>query len=200
MVPMNELEDARASTRRWRKATLWAAAALVVAALAYAAVKPADESSMVGREVPEFELELLDGSGTISSDDLRGGPVVINFWASWCLPCREEAPLFEEAWQEHRDDGLTVLGVDLRDAPAKAEEFVDDYGVTYPIVVDPDEELAGELDVEGLPQTFFVDSEGRFQAVGKGDEVGDAAGVVVLGGISGELLDEQIARLLDGAG
>jgi cytochrome c biogenesis protein CcmG/thiol:disulfide interchange protein DsbE len=199
MVPMDELEDARAATRRWRRATLWAAAAVAVLAVIYGFVRPSDEPSKAGTAAPEFRLERLVGEGAISSADLKGEPLVINFWASWCDPCRAEAPLLEAAWREHRDDGLTVLGVDLRDAPDNARAFIDEYGLTYPTVTDPDFELAKALGIgetDGLPQTFFVDSQWRLQPVAEG-EASDEGGVVVLGAVSEELLNEQIDRLLD---
>jgi peroxiredoxin len=196
---MDELEDTRASTRRWRRATLWAAAFLAVAGLAYGLVRPAGKESNAGREAPTFTLERLDGGGTISSEDLRGGPVIVNFWGSWCDPCRAEMPLFERRWQEHRDAGLTIVGIDLRDAPDNAKEFVAERDITYPIVVDPEETVARQFGIganDGLPQTFFIDSRWRFQAV-DGGELGDATGTVVLGQVPEELLDEQIERLLE---
>jgi cytochrome c biogenesis protein CcmG/thiol:disulfide interchange protein DsbE len=201
MVPMDELEDARAATRKWRRATLWAAAAVAILAVVYGLLRPAGEPTKAGTAAPEFSLARLTGSGSVSSADLKGGPVVINFWASWCDPCREEAPLLEAAWREHRDEGLTVLGVDLKDAPDNARAFIDEHGLTYPTVTDPDMELARALGIgstDGLPQTFFVDSGWRLQPV-EGDAAGEG-GVVVLGALSEDLLDDQIARLLDSAG
>lgn len=191
---MDELVEASAATRRWRRATLWAAALVAVAALAYGLARPAEKDSKVGREAPSFTLELLAGDGTLSSEDLRGGPVIVNFWGSWCDPCREEMPLFQKKWQEHRDDGLTIVGIDLRDAPQNAQEFVEERDITYPIVVDPDGAVAKLFGIgprDGLPQTFFVDSRWRFQAVGDGD------GTVVLGAVAEDLLEEQITRLLE---
>ena len=124
--------------------------------------------------------------------------MVLNMWASWCTPCREEAPLLEAAWKEHRDEGLTVLGVDLRDAPANARAFIEEHDLTYPTVTDPDMDLANALGIgatDGLPQTFFVDSGWRLQAVGGASD--GEGGVVVLGALSEELLDEQIGLLLE---
>lgn len=196
---MDELEDARAATRRWRKATIWAAAAVALLALVYGLVRPSGEPTKVGTAAPEFVLDRLVGEGTISSADLKGRPVVINFWASWCDPCRREAPLLEAVWREHRDEGLTVLGVDLRDAPDNARAFLEEYDLTYPTVADPDLELAGAMGIgstDGLPQTFFVDSGWRLQAVDAGDDARTEAGVVVLGEMSEELLNDQIDRLL----
>lgn len=200
MVPMDELDDGRDATRRWRKAWLWTAAVVAVLALVYGLVRPSGEPTKVGTVAPEFALDNLTGPGTISSADLKGKPLVINFWASWCDPCREEAPLLEAAWREHRDEGLTILGVDLRDAPPNARAFIREHDLTYPTVTDPDMDLAGALGIganDGLPQTFFVDSEWRLQAIEAGEATRTEAGVVVLGALSEELLDAQIDRLLE---
>ena len=197
---MDELDDGRAATRRWRKATVWASVAVAALAVVYGFVRPSGEPTKVGTAAPEFALEKLTGRGTISSADLKGKPLVINFWASWCDPCREEAPLLEGVWKEHSDEGLTVLGVDLRDAPDNARAFIEEHDLTYPTVADPDMVLANALGIgatDGLPQTFFVDAEWRLQAIEAGDETRTEGGVVVLGAMSKELLDAQIERLLD---
>jgi cytochrome c biogenesis protein CcmG/thiol:disulfide interchange protein DsbE len=199
MVPMDELEDAHAATRRWRKATIWAAAVVALLAVVYGVVRPSDEPTKVGTAAPEFTLDRLEGEGTISSADMKGRPVIINFWASWCDPCRREAPLLEAVWKEHRDAGLIVLGVDLRDAPENALEFLEEHDLTYPTVTDPDMVLAKAMGIgrtDGLPQTFFVDSAWRLQGIDGGDETRTEGGVVILGEMSAELLDRQIDRLL----
>lgn len=198
VVPIDELSEHKPTKRRGPLVVL--VVLVAAAALAYGLVRPAPErTSAAGKTLPEFTLPLLSGGGSLSSRDLEGSPVIVNFWASWCDPCRREAPLLERAWREHGPDGLTVLGVDLRDAPANARAFVDKHHITYPVVVDSGERLADELlDVDGLPQTFFVDSSGRFQAIESGSEVGSHSGTVVLGGLTREVLDAQIGKLLEG--
>ena len=114
---------------------------------------------------PAFTLPRLDAEGTLSLADLRGKAVVINFWASWCDPCKEEAPVLEAAWREHRDEGLVVLGVDFNDLRGDAHRFVERYGMTYPVVYDRDGELVAKYGATGVPETFFVDRRGRL--VGK---------------------------------
>lgn len=125
---------------------------------------------------PALTLRRLDAPGTLSLASLRGKVVVINFWASWCVPCRDEAPLLERTWLENRAKGLVVLGVDANDYTADARRFVRKYGLTYPIVLDPHGSTLGHWGVPGLPTTFVVDRQGRVVAkVLGGLKVGDNA-------------------------
>src|SRR5918992_1516471 len=88
------------------------------------------------KEAPALELPALDGRGEGSLADYRGEVVVLNFWASWCKPCREESPMLERWHQRMRDRGGTVLGVDMKDITSRAEAFIDEYGLTYPMLKD----------------------------------------------------------------
>lgn len=190
---MDEQQSEAPRRSRTKIVALGVALALLAGAVAFGLLRPAPASrERAGGTAPEFTLPRLTGGGAISSADLAGSPVIVNFWASWCNPCRREAPLLEKTWQDHRADGLTVLGVDLRDAPANARKFVRDHGITYPIVVDRGEHLADSLDVEGLPETFFIDSSWRLRPVGGAS----STGVVVLGGVTADVLDEQVDALL----
>ena len=110
---------------------------------------------------PDFTLERLDEPGTLSMASLRGKPVVVNFWASWCIPCKDEAPVLEQAWRDHRDDGLVVLGVDAQDFKRDARSFMRRFGITYPVVHDGKGSTLGRWGVSGFPETFCVDRRGR---------------------------------------
>jgi peroxiredoxin len=110
---------------------------------------------------PTFELPRLMGANTLSSNDLEGSPYVLNFWATWCGPCRTEMPAFERVWQKYESRGVVIVGVNINDDLGDAREFARELGITYPLVVDENDELATELGVKGLPQTFFVDSAGN---------------------------------------
>ena len=112
-------------------------------------------------EAPVFDLDRLDQDGTLSIAELRGKPVVVNFWASWCIPCRDEAPVLEQTYRRYRDQGLVVLGIDVNDFRADARRFMDKHGLTYPIVYDGKGSTVGKWGVRGFPETFFVDRSGK---------------------------------------
>ncbi|MDQ7851039.1 MAG: TlpA disulfide reductase family protein [Armatimonadota bacterium] len=109
---------------------------------------------------PAFRLSTLEGRA-LDLVELRGRPVVLNFWASWCGPCREEAPLLERAWQTYRYRGLVVVGVNIQDLEADARRFIRENGITYPNVRDRDGRVNRAYGVTGVPETFFIDPVGR---------------------------------------
>ena len=149
-----------------------------------------------GSLVPEFRLPTLGGGATLSSDDLEGRPVVLNFWASWCIPCREEAPLLQKVWRRYRDQGVVFVGVNIRDSVTDARRFVDEFGITYPVVRDENQELADDLGVYGLPETFFVDHEWRLLATVAGESDDAQRQTAVLGAISEEQLRTNVELLV----
>ena len=93
---------------------------------------------------PDFTLATLDG-GSIQLSDLRGQPIFINFWASWCGPCRAEMPHIQAAYETYSDDGLIVLGVDQLESPPPVAQFVDEYSLTFPIPLDSDGDVSAVL-------------------------------------------------------
>ncbi len=110
---------------------------------------------------PTFNLERLDDDGMLDLAGLRGKPVVLNFWASWCAPCKEEAPYLEQVWRGNRHRGLTVVGLDANDFRRDARAFMRRFDLTFPIVYDgPGNTLAG-YGVTGFPETFVIDRQGR---------------------------------------
>ncbi len=113
-------------------------------------------------QAPGFMLDRLDGEGQLSFAELKGKAVVVNFWASWCIPCREEAPLLEKTWRAYRDEGVVFLGVNIKDAASDARRFVEEFNITYPTVRDLDQRLTRDFGVKGLPETFFVDHRWTF--------------------------------------
>lgn len=113
----------------------------------------------VGQPAPDFTLPGLD-RGTVALSDFAGKPVLVNFWASWCHPCRKEFPLFADALTKHERAGLEIVGVSFEDIPSDGRAFVADQDATWSFARDPDGELATTYGVRGIPQTFFVDAEG----------------------------------------
>ena len=119
-------------------------------------------------QAPHFELPRLSGKGKSSLADYRGRVVVLNFWASWCRPCRAESPLLQR-WHRRisKMDGL-VLGVDALDEIGKARAFVSEYGLTYPMLRDGPGDMREPYGLLGFPETFVIDRQGRIAAVQRG--------------------------------
>jgi cytochrome c biogenesis protein CcmG/thiol:disulfide interchange protein DsbE len=133
---------------------------------------------------PPIELPELNGQEQVSLASLRGKGVVLNFWASWCEPCKREAPMLEEAWKANRDRGLVVLGVNSQDLRSDARRFADRYGLTYPLVHDGPGRSLGRYGLVAFPETWWIDREGRLVAYAQGE-------------FSQEELDRNIERALE---
>lgn len=148
-------------------------AAGVVAALATALLRPSagPGSPLIGQAVPAFTLLTLSGQ-PLSVGGAGGRPVVINFWASWCVPCREEAPLLRELAQEARN--IRVVGVVFQDRVETARAFEQQFAIPYPSVLDPQSQTAINFGVAGVPETFFVDAQGVVQAKQSGQLTRDS--------------------------
>lgn len=116
-----------------------------------------------GRPAQDFRLPTFDGR-SLSLSDYHDKVVVLNFWASWCAPCRVEAPVLEQAWREYRDQGVVFLGVNLWDKEPEARAFMREFGLTYPNVLDDGGKVAIEYGVAGIPETIVVTPDGRISA------------------------------------
>ncbi|HSC34321.1 MAG TPA: TlpA disulfide reductase family protein [Thermodesulfobacteriota bacterium] len=120
----------------------------------------------------DFSLETVDGGKKISLRDFNGKPVVLNFWATWCGPCKEELPLFEKMWNKFKDDDVVFLGVDVMDDRTNALEFIKNSGITYTNLYDQPGEVSSKYKVVALPVTFFIDKEGEIAIKNYGPFIG----------------------------
>lgn len=156
------------------------AAVFVVVGVGLFSARPAQ----LGQPAPDVaQPSLADPDEEIRLADLRGRPVVLNFWASWCEPCKQEAPDFARVARAYSDQ-VAFLGVDILDGREEALEFVETYDIPYPSVRDASGTVAEDFEVNGVPETIFIDAEGRI--VGKH-----------IGQISGEDLERLVSALAE---
>jgi len=149
-----------------------------------AATRPLIVGPSVSQLAPEFTLTTLEGK-EVSLEDYRGKLVLLNFWASWCIPCKAEMPLIQEVYEKYQDRGLVVLGMNMTDLDQRedAEKFVEETGVTFPILLDDSGSVSEAYRVISVPTSFFIDPSGvvrNFQ----------------LGPMSADQLDEYMSKLL----
>lgn len=174
-----------AQPKLWGRLLRGAAVLLVVgliALLGWGVVKGNSGPRQKG-PAPDFTLQTFDGQ-TITLSQFRGQVVVINFWASWCVPCREEAKYLETTWRKYRDQGVVFIGVNWVDTNKEALSFIDEYDITYYNGVDLGTKIAQAYRLQGIPETFFVDRTGQLRGM-------------QIGAFLPPLLDEKIEALLD---
>jgi cytochrome c biogenesis protein CcmG, thiol:disulfide interchange protein DsbE len=157
----------------------------VVGLLVFGLLSKGSSGLAVGEPAPQAALPQLEGDGAQGLADYRGRWVLVNFWASWCLPCREEAPALERFHRQHGGPGFTVLGIDSRDLSSDGRDFVRQYGLTYPQLRDGDGDAADEYGTTGVPENFLIDPRGKVR-------------LLVAGPVSEEILREEVAPLLPG--
>lgn len=146
---------------------LLAVLAAVLGLFVWALTRPASDqalaSPLVGRAAPLFEIPLYAADSIVSLERLRGRPAVVNFWASWCLACRDEAVILEEGWQAHGSE-VAFIGVAVDDQDDAARAFIARYGKTYLLGPDVEGTIAVDYGLFGVPETFFVGADGRILA------------------------------------
>ena len=132
---------------------------------------------------PAFALTTLDGS-PLSSDSLRGQVVLVNFWATWCVPCRTEMPVLQSVYAERRAEGFTVIAINVAEDRDTIAPFVKEFHLTFPILLDRDTAVAKTFNVNGIPASFFIDRAGIIRTV-------------YLGAMSRAYVESQVTPLLE---
>ncbi|MFA5873874.1 MAG: TlpA disulfide reductase family protein [Anaerolineales bacterium] len=133
-------------------------------------------------DAPDFTLTGYDGR-TVTLSDLRGQVVIINFWASWCPPCREEAAYLEQTWRKYKDQGVVFIGVDYVDTEKAALAYIAEFDITYLNGPDVGTRIAQAYNIKGVPETYYVDRNGTLRGVH-------------IGPLTSPILDEKIDELL----
>lgn len=163
----DELSSSSASSTRLRWVVFGVVASVIVGFMGLMVWGLLNKTPVTGksginrlqRPAPDFTLPLFDNS-QIQLAELAGQPVVLNFWASWCPPCRDEALSLERIWRQYKDDGVWIVGVDIQDTSEDAKGHISEFDVTYPNGLDVDGTITVDYGVIGLPTTFFVGRQG----------------------------------------
>jgi cytochrome c biogenesis protein CcmG/thiol:disulfide interchange protein DsbE len=153
------------SSPRWGRMIAWLAVIGLLIILAAGLLRSQQGSVNVGQRIPDFTLTTFDGQ-TIRSADLRGKVLVINFWASWCKPCEQEAADLEAAWRFYQGSGKVIfLGVDYVDTEPEARAYLEKFSITYPNGPDLGTRISQAFRIRGVPETYIVDQQGILQFV-----------------------------------
>ncbi len=124
------------------------------------------QGPQVGKLAPDFQLQSLDGQA-VSLGDFRGKPVLLNFWATWCGPCRFEMPFIQKIFEkkEWSDIGLVILAIDIGEGPSSVREFMEHFGLSFPALLDTNQDVALKYNIRAIPTTFFIDKDGIIQDI-----------------------------------
>ncbi|HVF54114.1 MAG TPA: redoxin domain-containing protein [Actinomycetota bacterium] len=168
-----------APSRSWLKILAIVVPGVIFVAVLVAATLTTGGAPRPGDTAPGFSAPLLSGDGELALEDLAGTPVVLNFWASWCVPCEDEAPLLREAAEKWSGE-VEFVGIDIRDARSEALAFVDRHGLEFAHVRDETLQIYDDYGLTGQPESFFIDADG-----------------VIVEHVAGPLTESQLQRLLD---
>lgn len=176
MASENPVETSHQNSLWRKRAAIGVALALVVGVVVFLLLKPAPEGPA---EAPQFSLPLLVGDGELTSFELEGKPAVINFWGSWCEPCKEELPAFQRTYDDYQDE-VEFIGINMKDNLEDARAMAEDFGLTYPLVIGATE-LEREFGLLGYPTTVFITSDYELMEA----DVAPDEGPTLLGGKQG---------------
>jgi cytochrome c biogenesis protein CcmG/thiol:disulfide interchange protein DsbE len=159
LAPPAERKSVRLTTL-----AVWAGVFILLAVLGWGLLRATAERP--DDVAPNFEVQFFDGyewegRPVASLDDFKGRPVILNFWASWCVECRIEAKLLEDTWQAYRDQGVVFLGVAYVDVEPKSLAYLEEFDITYPNAPDLRSSVSSKYEITGVPETFFIDKQGE---------------------------------------
>lgn len=154
----------RPAWKRWTMGISLSIAGVLVLLLLLIPRSDAYAALTEGEAAPDFELVSLEGE-RVKLSELRGQPVVLNFWATWCTPCRKEMPEFQKLVDQYGEAGLKVYGINVGEAEVAVADFRERVGVRFPILIDEEETVQSDYRILPLPATFFVDQEGVIRGV-----------------------------------
>ncbi|NCP86170.1 TlpA family protein disulfide reductase [bacterium] len=155
----------------WIQVIVWAALAVLMVIVALGLKRSQQGTVAPGDKIPDFTLTFFDGytyqnQPQVNLSDLRGKVVILNFWASWCKPCEEEAALLEAAWKSYEADGKVIfIGADYVDTEPEARGYLAKFGITYPNGPDLGTKISQFFRIKGVPETYFIDANGVLQYV-----------------------------------
>ncbi|MBP2016814.1 peroxiredoxin [Symbiobacterium terraclitae] len=155
----------RPAWKRWVSGISLGVLAAVVLVMLLVPRTEAETVPQVGTPAPDFALETLDGDAVVRLSDLAGQPVVINFWATWCPPCRKEMPDFQQVYDKYKEMGLRFYAVNVGESRVAVRDFAERLGVDFPILIDADESAQRAYRILPIPATFFIDRDGIIRGV-----------------------------------
>lgn len=159
-----EEESHKKSTRRWGVVAAWVAVLGLLLLLGFGLLKTQEGPLQIGETAPDFRLQSFEGR-MLDTKAMRGHVVLVNFWASWCVTCIDEAEELEQAYQMYKDQGVEFIGVDWSDTESKALAYLEKYGITYPNGPDLGQRIYQSYRLRGVPETYLIAPDGRLSSV-----------------------------------
>ena len=174
------------------QAIIWIALLALLTLVAFGLKRSQQGTVQVGDSIPNFTLSFFDGytyegKNKVDLNALKGKVVVINFWASWCIPCEEEAAMLESAWQSYKDSGQVVfVGADYVDTEPEARKYLQKFNITFPNGPDLGTKISQMFRIKGVPETYFIDGNGTLQYIQIGPFASENDIHAVIDGILGK--------------